>query len=30
MRTMQRKDFWLNFGRNARIAYCTIFPRKDW
>ncbi len=29
LRAMQRKDFWLNFGRNARIAYRTIFPQKE-
>ncbi len=26
MRTMRRKDFWLNFGRNARLAWRTIVP----
>jgi anaerobic magnesium-protoporphyrin IX monomethyl ester cyclase len=29
MRAMQRKDFWTRFGRNARIAYRTIIPRKE-
>lgn len=29
LRAMQRKEFWLNFGRNARIAYRTIFPQKE-
>ncbi len=29
MRAMRRKDFWLNFGRNARMAYRTIFPREE-
>jgi hypothetical protein len=29
MRAMQRKDFWTRFGRNARIAYRTIVPRKE-
>jgi radical SAM superfamily enzyme YgiQ (UPF0313 family) len=28
-RAMSRKDFWLNFGRNARLAYRTIIPRKE-
>ena len=29
MRTMQRKDFWLNFGRNLRLAWRTVIPRKE-
>jgi anaerobic magnesium-protoporphyrin IX monomethyl ester cyclase len=29
IRAMQRKDFWLNFGRNARLAYRTVVPRKE-
>ncbi len=29
MRAMQRKDFWLKFGRNARMAYRTIVPRRE-
>jgi radical SAM superfamily enzyme YgiQ (UPF0313 family) len=28
-RAVSRKDFWLNFGRNARMAYRTIVPRKE-
>ena len=28
-RAVSRKDFWLNFGRNARLAYRTIVPRKE-
>ncbi len=28
-RAIRRKDFWLNIGRNVRIAYRTIFPRKE-
>lgn len=29
MRAMGRKDFWLNFGRNARLAWRTVVPRKE-
>ncbi len=29
LRTVRRKDFWLNFGRNARLAYRTVVPRKE-
>jgi anaerobic magnesium-protoporphyrin IX monomethyl ester cyclase len=29
MRAMSRKDFWINIGRNARIAWRTIVPRKE-
>jgi len=29
VRAMQRKDFWLNIGRNARIAWRTVVPRKE-
>lgn len=29
MRAMRRKDFWLNFGRNARMAWRTVVPRKE-
>jgi len=28
-RAMSRKDFWMNFGRNARLAYRTIVPRRE-
>jgi radical SAM superfamily enzyme YgiQ (UPF0313 family) len=28
-RAVSRKDFWLNFGRNARLAYRTVVPRKE-
>ena len=28
-RAMSRKDFWLKFGRNARMAYRTIIPRRE-
>lgn len=28
-RAVRRKDFWLNFGRNARLAYRTVVPRKE-
>jgi radical SAM superfamily enzyme YgiQ (UPF0313 family) len=28
-RAMRRKDFWLNFGRNLRMAYRTVVPRKE-
>ena len=26
---MQRKDFWMNIGRNVRIAWRTVVPRKE-
>ena len=29
LRTVRRKDFWLNFGRNARMAWRTVVPRKE-
>ena len=29
MHALSRKDFWLNFGRNARMAWPTIVPRKE-
>lgn len=29
LRAVSRKDFWLKFGRNARIAWRTIVPRKE-
>jgi len=29
LRTVRRKDFWLNFGRNARLAWRTVVPRKE-
>ncbi len=29
LRAMSRKDFWLNFGRNARMAWRTVVPRKE-
>jgi anaerobic magnesium-protoporphyrin IX monomethyl ester cyclase len=28
-RAMSRKDFWLKFGRNLRMAYRTVVPRKE-
>jgi radical SAM superfamily enzyme YgiQ (UPF0313 family) len=28
-RAMGRKDFWMNFGRNARLAWRTVVPRKE-
>jgi anaerobic magnesium-protoporphyrin IX monomethyl ester cyclase len=28
-RAVQRKDFWLNIGRNVRIAWGTVVPRKE-
>ncbi|OQA47171.1 MAG: Oxygen-independent coproporphyrinogen-III oxidase 1 [Chloroflexi bacterium ADurb.Bin325] len=28
-RAMRRKDFWLKFGRNLRIAYRTVVPRRE-
>ncbi len=28
VRTLLRKDFWLNFPRTSRVAFRTIFPRK--
>ena len=28
-RAMSRKDFWLKFGRNARLAWRTVVPRKE-
>ena len=28
-RTMRRKDFWVNFGRNARLAWRTIVPHRE-
>jgi len=30
MRAMGRKDFWLNFGRNARLAWRTVVPRNGY
>ncbi len=29
LRAMGRKDFWLKFGRNARLAWRTVVPRKE-
>jgi len=29
MRAISRKDFWLNFSRNVRLAWRTIVPRKE-
>jgi hypothetical protein len=29
LRAMTRKDFWLNFGRNLRLAWRTIVPRRE-
>jgi radical SAM superfamily enzyme YgiQ (UPF0313 family) len=29
LRAMSRKDFWLKFGRNARIAWRTVVPQKE-
>ncbi len=29
LRAMGRKDFWLKFGRNARLAWRTVMPRKE-
>ncbi len=29
MRAMSRKDFWLNIGRNVRIAWRTVVPRQE-
>ena len=26
---MSRKDFWLNFGRNMRMAWRTFVPTKE-
>jgi anaerobic magnesium-protoporphyrin IX monomethyl ester cyclase len=28
-RAMGRKDFWMNFGRNARLAWRTVMPRRE-
>ena len=28
-RTLRRKDFWMNFGRNARLAWRTVVPHKE-
>jgi anaerobic magnesium-protoporphyrin IX monomethyl ester cyclase len=29
LRAASRKDFWLKFGRNLRLAYRTVVPRKE-
>ena len=29
MRTLARKDFWLNWRRTFRLAYRTLFPRRE-
>ncbi len=28
IRTLARKDFWINFDRTSRVAFRTIFPKK--
>jgi anaerobic magnesium-protoporphyrin IX monomethyl ester cyclase len=28
IRTLIRKDFWINFDRTSRVAFRTIFPKK--
>lgn len=28
VRTLIRKDFWINFNRTSRVAFRTIFPKK--
>jgi anaerobic magnesium-protoporphyrin IX monomethyl ester cyclase len=28
-RAMGRKEFWMKFGRNARLAWRTVVPRKE-
>lgn len=28
VRTLARKDFWINFDRTSRVAFRTIFPKK--
>lgn len=28
IRTLARKDFWINFNRTSRVAFRTIFPKK--
>ncbi len=28
IRTLMRKDFWINFDRTSRVAFRTIFPKK--
>jgi hypothetical protein len=27
--TVSRKDFWLNYRRSLRVAWRTIFPRRE-
>jgi anaerobic magnesium-protoporphyrin IX monomethyl ester cyclase len=29
MRTIRRKDFWMKFGRNVRLAWRTVVPRQE-
>jgi radical SAM superfamily enzyme YgiQ (UPF0313 family) len=29
LRALSRKDFWMNFSRNVRLAWRTIVPRKE-
>jgi hypothetical protein len=29
LRAVRRKDFWLNFGRNMRMAWRTVVPRRE-
>jgi radical SAM superfamily enzyme YgiQ (UPF0313 family) len=29
MRAVSRKDFWMNFSRNLRLAWRTVIPRKE-
>jgi anaerobic magnesium-protoporphyrin IX monomethyl ester cyclase len=29
LRAASRKDFWMNFGRNVRMAWRTVVPRKE-
>jgi hypothetical protein len=26
---MGRREFWVKFGRNARLAWRTVVPRKE-
>jgi anaerobic magnesium-protoporphyrin IX monomethyl ester cyclase len=28
-RAMGRREFWMKFGRNARLAWRTVVPRKE-
>jgi hypothetical protein len=29
IRTLLRKDFWINWRRTFRLAYRTLFPRRE-